>query len=98
MTVSNIKFKSNPEFYSKEEYGLKPNTIRKPNEPNDIRFNLLEEFRNGERNLLTLDIVNTVTGQSFHRWVNDVSFYDGYYIISWNHSQSKTKEKDVSKK
>lgn len=89
MTVDNVKFKSNPEFWAKEECGLKPNTIRKPSEPNDKRFLLLEEFRKGERNLLSIDIINSITGESFHRWINDVSFYEGFYIISWNHYNDK---------
>ena len=81
--TTEVKFKSNPEFYQKELYGIKPNTIRKPDKSHDPRFMLLEEFSQGTRNVLFIRIENTINGDSFRRKINDVSFYAGYYIISW---------------
>jgi len=84
--IAHVKFKSNPEMYAKEISGLKPNTLRKPDVINDERFLLIEEYRRGDRVLLVIEIFNTITGESFRRLVDDVSYWDGYYIISWKHA------------
>lgn len=83
MSIPNVRFKSGSEYYFKEKSGLKPNTLRIQDKWNDKRFKLLNGFATGKRKDLTIDIENTLTGESFHRLVKDVSFYGGYYIISW---------------
>jgi len=79
-----IKFKSNPKFYEKEIRGIKPNTVR-IFEKNDIRFKVLNDFIDGDYDILYIQIINTETKKSFIRAISDVSLYNGYYIISWQH-------------
>lgn len=76
-----IVFKSKPDIYKKEKFGLKPNTIRRQDK--DERFKLLEEFESGEITALKIRIVNAIDGDYFEKWINDVTYHDGYYIISW---------------
>jgi hypothetical protein len=74
-----VTFKSTPSNYFKEKYGLKPNTFRKA-DFRDIRFQALME-----RTPNVIEIVNSESGESFTRYINDITFWDGYVIISWEH-------------
>lgn len=78
-----ITFKSYQENFKKEFLGLKRNTIRKF-EDNDIRKEVLDMWINNETTQITIEIINKANPQeSFKREVTDVSFWDGYYVISW---------------
>ena len=80
-----IRFKSIPEYWNKEKLGLKSNTVRKrdPEEPDDERFELLDEWINRPLNEINIEIENTETGKTFSRNVSDVTLWEGMYIISW---------------
>lgn len=81
-----IKFKSTPENWRKEYLGLKPNTVRKFSETDDIRKEILCDFMDGTWNLIDIEIENTKTSEVFFRRITDVTIYDEFYIISWRHS------------
>lgn len=89
MTI--IKFKSTPENYKKEYYGLKNNTARFI-ESDDGRLKILHLFKNNELDdHLIILIENTKTGNYFDRIVKDVTFYKHLdapelTIITWEHS------------
>jgi len=84
-----IRFNSTPEFWRKEYLGIKPNTIRKSTDSEDVRFEILNDFMDGRWNLIDIEVSNTVTKEEFTRRVTDVSEWDGYYIISWLHSYKR---------
>jgi len=76
-----IKFKSNPEYYEKEESGLKPNTVRKMDD-------WTSERRQKCRDAEFIKIVNTETGKHFIRKITDKTYMINLVIISWK-SKSK---------
>lgn len=80
--MKTIKFKSIPEYWEKEYLNLKPNTIRMIEE-RDIRKEILDDWLNGKWNLIRIEIENTKTKEVFFREVQDVTKFEGYYIISW---------------
>ena len=77
-----ICFRSNNEVFWKEKLGLKPNTLRKVDKA-DPRFELLikGEFRN-------IRITNNLTGDFFSRNIKDVTLWEGWVIISWEHKDT----------
>lgn len=82
--MNSIIFKSNPEFYAKEESGVKNNTVR-IEDLSDERFILLE------RSILqgfplSIKIVNNKTFESFTRVIQDISNYQGLVVITWRHT------------
>ena len=80
-----IKFRSVPAIWKKEYLNLKRNTIRSFNSiiEEDYRENILKEHLAGKCSLLNVMIENTETKETFVRSVTDVTYYQGYYIISW---------------
>ena len=78
-----ITFKSIPSIWWREFIGLKNNTIRqlKMGE-DDIRFNLLDDFINQPFDL-QIEIMNSINFSCFIKQVTDVTFWEGWYIISW---------------
>ena len=78
-----ISFKSTPENYRKEYLGLKSNTVRKLDDPTDIRFEYLDQWDEKTLHNLIIEIRNNKTGECFERRVTDVTIFDGIYIISW---------------
>ncbi len=80
MEKEKVVFKSTPEYWNKENLGLKRNTVRKKD--TDTRFNKLDLWCAGKNNL-DITIVNTKTQEEFTREVKDVSKFDDYYIVSW---------------
>lgn len=83
--MEQVTFKSNVEYFLKEEDNRKPNTVRVI-DMSDKRFQLLHDFSIGEI-ALKITIINEELCASFTRIVKDVSFWEGLAIISW-------KEKD----
>ena len=77
-----IGFKSDMFNYLKEESGRKPNTVRKV-DLNDKRFIILKQFSATPRMNLWIRIIRTTFEKTFERKVKDVTFFDGYVIISW---------------
>ena len=77
-----VSFKSVQENYRKEYLNIKNNTIRKLN-TEDERKELLDSYMNGNLNDLFIEITNTETREEFSRAVRDVSFWKGWYIITW---------------
>ena len=78
-----VNFKSLSEYYKKEMFGLKRNTVREmPKEP-DERFVLLEKFSREEINNLFIRIIERDTTESFERQITDVTYFKGVCIISW---------------
>ncbi len=78
-----IRFKSTQENWIKEYTNLKRNTIRKRDDEEDIRFEILDEFVEGKWNTIDIEIENTTTFETFTRRVTDVTIYEELYIISW---------------
>ena len=79
LSMSIIKFKSNPIFFKKERSGLKPNTVRMVSTA-DERFKALDE-----KTATIIEIENTETKEFFLRMITDISFWNGQFIISWKH-------------
>lgn len=81
-----VSFKSSEPFFTKEADGRKPNTIRKDN-PLDRRFAILTVWMEKKQYGL-IEITCAQDGNQFEgftRQVTDVSFYEGWWIISWKH-------------
>jgi len=78
-----IRFKSKPDYWYKEYFGLKRNTIRTFSNVSDIRLEVLKDFLKGNVNMINIEITNTETLEVFIRKVTDVSWFEPYYIISW---------------
>ena len=75
-----IIFKSNPEFYEKEQSGLKCNTVRVFE---DDELKILDEMDDYPKNIM---IKNKVTRECFKRKVTDVTIvgmWEPIYIFSW---------------
>ena len=77
-----ITFKSIPDMFSKERDGLKPNTLRKVDINDNRFFRLISCIKRVEPYPL-IEIRNTETLESFIRQITDVTFWEGYAIISW---------------
>lgn len=83
-----LVFKSDPEYYSKEIVGMKPNTARILTK-DDPRFQMLQNImkrgRYGEiGHRYIIFIKDTKTGKIFGRYITDVSFWKNICVISWN--------------
>ena len=84
-----IVFKSSPEFYFKERDGHKCNTIRHFYDCHELES--FDRFRQGfDFNKPNKKIkIWEATGKEgyFVRTITDISFFNGYYIISWRHDK-----------
>lgn len=79
-----ITFKSDLSFFIKERAGIKRNTVRLID--NDSRFDILEKFEDAVVYNLMIEIVCSEDFSEFRpfkRIVSDISYFDGYVIISW---------------
>ena len=81
-------FNSIEPFFSKEKQGLKNNTIRKI-DLNDSRFQRLIHYNwigynQGE---LKIRIGNKETYEYFIRDIQDISYFEDWIIITWNHEK-----------
>lgn len=78
-----IYCKTNNIYFDKEKLGVKPNTVRNIDE-DDREFIL--------NNIWTLKYVVVESLEdnscSFSRNITDISFFDDYMIISWDHNSS----------
>lgn len=85
MKIVTVKFKSIPKFYEKEKKYIKTNTVRRY-DTTDERFKILKEAseKNGLKfnSLYVIEIINTETGESFKRFIQDVSIWENLYIIT----------------
>lgn len=77
-----IEFKSIPLYFDKEKTDRKNNTVRQW-EDNDWRFDLLDEFISGVEIEMDIMVVNTQTNEKFIRHIQDVTEWNGLYIITW---------------
>ena len=77
-----IGFNSTEENFNKEISGKKTNTLRKFELP-DNREAILKMYMVGDIDKLKIQICKVGTRQSFIRTVKDVTFWEGWYIISW---------------
>lgn len=77
-----IYFKSNKENYIKEESGIKPNTFRKV-DCKDKRFDELKRFGTTIGEDFYIIIKCDELNCEFKRQIKDVTYWDGYCIISW---------------
>ena len=69
-------------MFEKEKDGRKPNTFRKIDEFDERFESLFNDCR-----LITIE--NVCTGECFQRKITDVSVWDGWMIISWEHENEK---------
>lgn len=78
-----VRFKSTPDNFEKEKSGRKSNTVRNFRDYEyDPRERVLKDFMRG-RCELAIEIENTETYEVFLRVVTDVTWWQGFYIISW---------------
>jgi len=80
--MKRITFKSIQDNFRKEMLGIKNNTIRKF-EGDDLRRDILDDFKEGCINCLDIEIVHVDTKEMFVREVKDVTLWQGWYIITW---------------
>ena len=80
-----IHFKSTPENWRKEYFGLKPNTLREFKDTTDIRLDILNCYIKNKLTELMIEIENTDTHEIFTRKVTDITEWHGFFIISWEH-------------
>ena len=78
-----IEFKSDPHFFFLERDGLKPNTVRK-DDPDDERFVSLDR---GEPKKIRIRNSGNPSWV-FTREITDVSYWNGFWIISWKHKEA----------
>jgi hypothetical protein len=84
-TMIKLNFKSKSPFFEKERDGIKPNTFRQLGD-NDSRFDeLMQIIQTKEEAEIT--IFNPVTKETFTRRITDVTYYEGWFIISWKHQE-----------
>ena len=81
--MKTIRFKSIPDMFRIEYLDLKNNTLRKFDEVNDIRKEILDDFMLGKVTVIRIEIINTQTGEMFTRMVRDVTVWNDFYIITW---------------
>ena len=78
--MEEISFKSNRENFIKELHGIKCNTLRRIN-PDDERYFKVSEMIKTKN----YGIIEITCGDScFKRKIKDVTYWDGYLIISWD--------------
>lgn len=99
MLRNGVSFKSSPENFWKEKYGIKNNTVRYV-DWNDNRFwhllwvrevALLKYIDSKTHTELTsryqeaceITIKNSKTGETCTKEIRDVTFYDNFCIITW---------------
>lgn len=92
-----IIFKSVPEMFHKEKNGLKCNTVRTISmgmyHEAIKRYRYSKEYKEflvfmQDFNILpdkSIQIVNSVTGESFTRRLTDISSFEDHFIFSWEH-------------
>ena len=81
-----VEFKTSPEYFKKEESGIKPNTCRNI-EIQDKRFQLLIWMMiNKSYGKIK---IKSIHSQVFIRQIKDISVWGNIMIISWKHEQSK---------
>lgn len=72
-------------MYEKERSGRKNNTLRRMRKK-EARYPILKEYENMLGELpLWIEIENKHTEEYFTRRVKDITFWDGYVIITWEH-------------
>lgn len=78
-----ICFKSKPDFFKKEQSGIKPNTVRD--------LSLMEVLplclpcKDFKELVSHIQIVDSESGEFFVRELSDISYYDDRFIFSWVH-------------
>lgn len=82
-----IIFKSTPDNFRKEKSGRKRNTVRKV-DFNDDRFTeLISRSDDKEKGYHlrygSIGIQDTETGEIFRRRLTDITYFEGYLILSW---------------
>ena len=80
-----VKFDETPFYYGKEKSGLKNNFLIKT-VVGDERFGVLYSFMQGlfRKNQKLFIVLTKIGGvDGFVREVSDVSYFDGYYLITW---------------
>ena len=91
-----INFKSVEPNFSKEESGIKNNTIRTLDK-NDDRLQIIKNYIAGECEL-NIQITNENTNKNFTREVKDITLYKSLYIITWAHEKVKNVKNNTNKK
>lgn len=79
-----VDFKSISPFFEKEGEGIKNNTVREFEDPQDKRKKLLDKFEKGDIFDLDIKITNIETKAYFCREIRDVTIYKNLYIITWH--------------
>lgn len=77
-----IKFKSIRENYHKEKSGIKPNTVRKI-DIKDERFKIIKKWYDFHCYDLWIYIYCAELNEYFERQIKDITYFNGYVIISW---------------
>ena len=79
-----VLFKSAPEFFQKEQKGIKPNTVRILSQPEE------EQLYKVKDQLKTIKTISTETGDNFERGITDItpvvlSKECRVFAFSWHH-------------
>lgn len=77
-----VEFEQDPFFYKKEGSGKKTNIVVK--KTLNKRFVVIYACMRGlNKNPLKLIVCNSETKERFMIDVSDISYFEGYYILSW---------------
>lgn len=78
---------SDPEYYVKEESGLKPNTIQSIV---DVIFDV-PGLLTASVHPTHIEVINSASSgrRSFTRKLTDISAFGGYFIFSWEHRSER---------
>lgn len=90
-----VQFKSIDRIYHKEKLGIKPNTVRKIDLSDERFLHLISKAYSGfNDNEISILIVNSETGDSFERWITDITIFNDLIIISWKHQEETEPKKE----
>jgi hypothetical protein len=88
-----VMFKSESRHFVREITDVKNNTVRKLS--NDEELELLRMYDHVDKYIM---IEEYGTGKTFTRKIRDISYYDGYYIFTWDEEHNvrvETNTKDL---
>lgn len=89
-----FSFRTNDEYYWKEEHDIKNNTVRKV-DLEDVRFRELIAWmeigwNDGDIQIIIVDAESA--SKSFVRDIRDITLWDDFMIITWNPKNKEVKD------
>lgn len=80
-----VEFKSEEEYYIKEESGIKPSTTREVDFGEKKHRQLLVMHETGEFGKIKIREKRSL--DSFERKITDITYWESVVIISWRHEK-----------